>query len=151
MAFDLKKLVKQVSAASADNRSGYIRAGEGELEIRRTEIRDGHKGPHFIVEFSVVSAKQTDPNIQPNIVGSTVASVLPLQGERATSSANTIRALVEAATKERGEACGEDIIAEFCDPKNSDTVKGTRVKFQAVQIKTKAGRDYTKVSFYPAE
>ena len=151
MAFDLKKLVKQVAAASADNRSGYIRPGEGTLKIKSVLIKEGHKGTNFITEFEVVSAKQTDPAIAPNVVGSTVAIVLPLIGERTQSSMNSIRGLVEAATNSKGEECSEEVISGFCDPKNSDTVAGTLVKFQAVQVKTKKGGDFTRVSFSPAE
>lgn len=151
MAFDLKKMVKQVAAASADNRSGYIRPGEGTLKIKQVLIKDGHKGANFITEFEVVSVKQTDPVMAPNVVGSTVAIVLPLIGERSQSSMSSIRGLVEAATKHKGEECGEDIIAEFCDPANTDEVAGMLVKFQAVQVKTKKGGDFTRISFYPAE
>lgn len=148
MAFDLKKLVSNVATASADNRSDYIQPGQGRLAIIKIEHKDGHKGPHFICEFEVKAAEKNHATINPNRVGSKVALVLPLTGKRASSSANTIRALCEAAAGKKD--LDNDDISAIIDPANEKEVAGTEVNFTATQIKTQAGGDFTRISFYPA-
>lgn len=126
MARDIWNEVAKIPARGQPGE--YIRDGEYEYLIEKTELHEGENGTSFILGLYVTSSKQTDPKVEPNPVGSSVTSVSNLSKHIAAKA--SVKTFVLAALGASEGDIPEDQLADVMREIVSDAqpLRGVRIK-----------------------
>lgn len=119
----------------------YITPGNYVLEVEevKTFVSQKHRGRnYFVAEFSVLST--TSPDYSP---GSRVSWLVNMDQDSALANVKGFAMALDADMSE------EDITQEGMDHliSSDNPAAGSKVKANAYTIKTKAGHDFTKLSW----
>lgn len=135
--------------ATKDRQSGggnWWKAGSYLAKITKVEFRNGHKGQSYIVECEVLASN--NPAV---LVGETRSQVIKMDKESASGNIGSFVcvccALLSGKNLDNPDACEieESDIEASCGP--DQPFVGLEVAVEAVDIKTKAGGDFTKIIY----
>lgn len=134
-------LFSKIGAAKSNSGGIYFLPGTYELECvacKTGETREGNK-PFFVAEFTILSSSNPE-----RPVGTSMSFMVMLDKYLETALGNVkgcLAALFNVPEAEVDEAGVEAAIGP------ANPAKGAKVKATASNIKTRAGKDFTKVNF----
>lgn len=120
----------------ASGKTPYVEPGMYKVRVEACKNVDGHRGNFFIVEMEVLES--SNPERMP---GSIMSWSVKLDKAYLATALGDVKAFVQAATMDA--SVSEDDILEACSPENP--LKGSILRINAFNTKTKAGKDYTKL------
>jgi hypothetical protein len=127
-----------ISSATYSDGGVYLLPGVYRLKIKSCIYKKTRKGQDaFIVEFEVVESTNTE-----RLPGSTCSWMVTMDKEPALGN---IKQFIAEAVEQAMEAINEQIAEAVVAAQNP--LAGRFVRCSAVNIKTKANRDFTKVKF----
>jgi hypothetical protein len=137
------------SKAVKDRQSGggsWWKAGKHRARITKVEFRNGHTGESYIVEGEVLSS--TNPEIK---VGETRSQVIKLDKASAAGNIGSFvcvcAAMLTGKNLDNPDACEideSDIEASYGP---DQPFVGLEVDVEGIDIKTRAGGDFTKIVY----
>ncbi len=131
-----------VENASSNSKLPYLSPGQYVLQvdgIKQVSGRGG-KGPFFIAEFTVLDAKGNGANE----VGSRASHVTNMALE---SALGNVKGFVSALIAKPEKAVTKQICDELLT--EAQPARGSKVKADAFMTKTRAMKDFTKITYSP--
>ena len=129
-----------MSDAQVFDKSKYFQEGQYLVELKKTELKSGHKGESFVIETSVLGAHSDEDNAPE--AGETAAHVWNASKEMSQSTlmqflcalqgVSSPKALDDAKWSKIGKAVFE-----------KNRAAGTVMYLEVFNTKTKAGNDFT--------
>lgn len=91
----MENIFKKIAEAKASQGGNHMKDGDYTYLIEKFIMNQGHTGTCFIAELRVLEAKQTESDVEPNPVGSTVGFVANVSKQEA--ALGNVKAFVLAA------------------------------------------------------
>jgi hypothetical protein len=91
---DPSDILDEIVGAAASGAGNYVRDGAYLHTIKKFYVKKGHKGTSVILEMTVDEARKTEPDTEPNPVGSSVSIVNNLTKQ--DSASGNVKAIVLA-------------------------------------------------------
>lgn len=123
-----RALAEQIAKAKANKSGNFIRDGGYLFEVLKLEADKKFKGNTFIAELKVLESRKTNPNVDPNPVGTTCAYITNLDDKYGLGMGN-MKAFVMALYGVPEEEVTVDVLCEVTSDKQPAT--GMKIRDEA--------------------
>jgi len=130
----------EIGKKRANVKSGNFRDGKGVVMIRKIVYGNMNDGPTYVVETEIIESHKTEPDVEPNTPGSTVAWVQKVRKHHQTAPGN-IKAHIlalEGVDEDTMDASGKfgQVVAAYCD--KTQPAAGVLMRYETYRQGTKA-------------
>jgi hypothetical protein len=110
-----REVFRKIANSRASGGGNQIKDGKYEFTVTKLLMEDKYTGCCFIAELLVDKAEASEPNIEPNAVGSTCSYVVNLDGSGKLSAPGNIKAFVLALLGLKEDEVSADEVADYTE------------------------------------